>query len=98
MYEDFLTRKEVDALRAQCHKIVDEMDPKEHKPTVFSTVKRVYNFVDLESVWFILLTIFNGKVCWSFTTLKEYYEIVGESRPLSAFFPKHADLFTEMRL
>ena len=28
--------------------------------------------------------------------LKEYYEIVGESRPLSAFFPKHADLFTEM--
>ena len=28
--------------------------------------------------------------------LKEYYEIVGESRPLSAFFPKHADFFTEM--
>ena len=24
--------------------------------------------------------------------LKEYYEIVGESRPLSAYFPKHADL------
>ena len=29
--------------------------------------------------------------------LKEYYEIVGESRPLSAFFPKQADFFTEMR-
>ena len=29
-------------------------------------------------------------------SLKEYYEIVGESRPLSAFFPKHADFFTEM--
>ena len=28
--------------------------------------------------------------------LKEYYEIVGESRPLSAFFPTHADFFTEM--
>ena len=28
--------------------------------------------------------------------LKEYYEIVGESRPLSAFFHKHADIFTEM--
>ena len=28
--------------------------------------------------------------------LKEYYEIVGESRPLSAFFPKHADFFTKM--
>ena len=28
--------------------------------------------------------------------LKEYYEIVGESRPLSVFFPTHADLFTEM--
>ena len=28
--------------------------------------------------------------------LKEYYEIVGESRPLSAFFPKHADFLTEM--
>ena len=25
--------------------------------------------------------------------LKEYYEIVGESRPLSAFSPKHADFF-----
>ena len=31
-----------------------------------------------------------------FRVLKEYYEIVGESRPLSAFFPKHADSFTEM--
>ena len=30
--------------------------------------------------------------------LKEYYEIVGESRPLSAIFPKHADFFTEMHL
>ena len=28
--------------------------------------------------------------------LKEYYEIVDESHPLSAFFPKHADFFTEM--
>ena len=28
--------------------------------------------------------------------LKEYYEIVGESRPLSAIFSKHADFFTEM--
>ena len=28
--------------------------------------------------------------------LKEYYEIVGESRPLSAFFPTHADFITEM--
>ena len=28
--------------------------------------------------------------------LKEYYEIVGESRPLSAFFPTHADFFTEI--
>ena len=28
--------------------------------------------------------------------LKEYYEIVGESRPLSAFFPTHADFCTEM--
>ena len=28
--------------------------------------------------------------------LKEYYEIVGKLRPLSAFFPKQADFFTEM--
>ena len=28
--------------------------------------------------------------------LKEYYEIVGESLPLSAFFTTHADRFTEM--
>ena len=34
------------------------------------------------------------RVSW----LKEYYEIVGELRPLSGFFPKHADLFTEMHL
>ena len=30
--------------------------------------------------------------------LKEYYEIVGESRPLSGFFPTHADFFTEMHI
>ena len=29
-------------------------------------------------------------------SLKEYYEIVGESRPLSGCVPTHADLFTEM--
>ena len=28
--------------------------------------------------------------------LKEYYEIVDEARPLSGFFPTHADCFTEM--
>ena len=33
---------------------------------------------------------------WHFVTLKEYYEIVGEKRPLSAFFPTHVDFFTEM--
>ena len=30
--------------------------------------------------------------------LKEYYEIVDEARPLSGFFPTHADFFTEMHL
>ena len=30
--------------------------------------------------------------------LKEYYEIVDEARPLSGFFPTHADLFTEKHL
>ena len=30
------------------------------------------------------------------TVLKEYYEIVTEARPLSGFFPTHADFFTEM--
>ena len=29
-------------------------------------------------------------------TLMEYYEIVDEARPLSGFFPTHADFFTEM--
>ena len=28
--------------------------------------------------------------------LKEYYEIVDEARPLSGFFPTHADFFTAM--
>ena len=27
---------------------------------------------------------------------KEYYEIVDEARPLSGFFPTHADFFTEV--
>ena len=40
-------------------------------------------------------------ICWS-QDLKEYYEydyeIVDEARPLSGFFPTHADLFTEMHL
>ena len=31
-----------------------------------------------------------------FSLLKEYYEIVDEARPLSRFFPTHADFFTEM--
>ena len=30
------------------------------------------------------------------SALKEYYEIVDEARPLSGFFPTHADFFTEM--
>ena len=43
-----------------------------------------------------MLSVFrNGLPCRG-TSLKEYYEIVGESRPLSAFFPTHADFFTEM--
>ena len=29
-------------------------------------------------------------------SLKDYYEIVNEARPLSGFFPTDADLFTEM--
>ena len=33
-----------------------------------------------------------------FLMLKEYYEIVDEARPLSGFFPTHADFFTEMHL
>ena len=39
-------------------------------------------------------TIDDEKV--SISLLKEYHEIVGELRPLSAVFPKHADFFTEM--
>ena len=31
-----------------------------------------------------------------FNMLKEYYEIVDEARPLSGFFPTHADFLTEM--
>ena len=33
---------------------------------------------------------------WLWMLVKGISEIVGESRPLSAFFPKHADFFTEM--
>ena len=35
-----------------------------------------------------------GNIIWfSKQHLKEYYEIVGESRPLSGFFPTHAYFF-----
>ena len=34
--------------------------------------------------------------CSIIFVLKEYYEIVDEARPLSGFFPTHADFFTEM--
>ena len=38
----------------------------------------------------------DGRTQEEISSLKEYYEIVRESRPLSAFIPTHADLFTEM--
>ena len=49
--------------------------------------KRVWVF------WTDIMDIYQGvqKLCF-----KEYYEIVDEARPLSGFFPTHADLFTEM--
>lgn len=34
---DFLTEAEADSLRSACHRIVDQMDPAQHTPTVFST-------------------------------------------------------------
>ena len=33
---------------------------------------------------------------YSYIDLKGYYEIVDEARPLSGFFPTHADFFMEM--
>ena len=36
------------------------------------------------------------RFCSYVSSLKEYYEIVDEARPLSGFFPTHADFFTEM--
>ena len=46
----------------------------------------------------LLSTVDSKKLMTDFHSLnlKEYYEIVGESRPLSGFFPTHADFFTEM--
>ena len=39
--ENFITAEEADAMRAECYKLVDEMDPSQHH-TVFSTTKQVY--------------------------------------------------------
>ena len=41
IYENFLDASEIEMLRKQCHQIVEDMNPKEHMPTVFSTVKQV---------------------------------------------------------
>ena len=41
-------------------------------------------------------TYYKTIAAFEITALKEYYEIVGESRPLSALFPTHADFLTEM--
>ena len=46
--------------------------------------------------WAKLINLSVFRVMYSVRDLKEYYEIVGESRPLSAFFPTHADFLTEM--
>ncbi|XP_066943175.1 phytanoyl-CoA dioxygenase domain-containing protein 1-like isoform X2 [Macrobrachium rosenbergii] len=35
---DFLSEAEVESLRSSCYKLVDEMDPRVHTPTSFSTV------------------------------------------------------------
>ena len=52
------------------------------------------------SVSYVLLMcitwVSHAKTCDITWDLKEYYEIVGESRPLPAFFPTHGDFFTEM--
>merc|ERR1712226_1640240 len=39
--ENFITAEEADAMRAECYKLVDEMDPSQHH-TVFSTTKQSY--------------------------------------------------------
>ena len=56
-------------------------------------------FITLWPVYQIHIDFFyykNHTSCNQWKHLKEYYEIVGESRPLSAFSPKHADFVTEM--
>ena len=50
----------------------------------------------LFTVHFVYSTFCLHNMALFANNLKEYYEIVGESRPLSAFFPTHADLITEM--
>ena len=51
----------------------------------------------------VIMYIGNSSKDWTiilerrkYEKLKEYYEIVDEARPLSGFFPTHADFFTEM--
>ena len=45
---------------------------------------------NITSIFYLFLILNDSKI---FLYLKEYYGIVGESRPLSGFFPTHADLF-----
>ena len=42
--ENFASDEEIDAMRAECHELVEKMNPAEHQ-TVFSTTKQVSCFM-----------------------------------------------------
>ena len=55
----------------------------------YTLVFGLYNYVTLTALAFMVMEHIMSH-------LKEYYEIVDEARPLSGFFPTHADPFMEM--
>ena len=44
--ENFLSEAEVNALKSECHQLVEDMNPEEHS-TVFSAIKQVKNIKNL---------------------------------------------------
>ena len=62
--------------------------------TLVSTTQNVTSHN--KNLYYDHFDIFAAYLTRSYISLKEYYEIVDEARPLSGFFPTHADFITEM--
>ena len=87
-----LIRRNTNTRGAQIRQFDMRFRKKDYKPSR-PEVKAYFKLISVAEVRISAMSLVI-KPTWG--NLKEYYEIVGESRPLSAIFPTHAFFFTEM--